>query len=466
MNKKTLLKVFIFVLLIIVSLLILFFVNPITKNSIDLSFSVLSDNTEPQSLQVFYIDKDNDTVKDYSEDQKIDILLSDKSNENVKVSLPDTITSFRIDFDSKVKDCELKEMVLLYSNKIIPVDINLLKQCDLLNDIDITNVDDNNFKFKISGEDPYISWNVTDWKISEYTREKTHIRNVVAKIIIILLIWISFFIFIKHFETLIEFPVEIVYNRGLIMQLSLNDFKTRFAGSYLGIVWAFVQPIVTILLYWFVFEKAFHATGVGNVPFALWLTTGLVPWFFFSEALMGATSSLLEYQYLVKKMVFQIDILPVVKIISAIYVHVFFILLTFVIFIFSGMHISIYWIQTIYYSLCVVVFTLGLSYITSAITAFFKDLTQIINVLLTVGTWLTPIMWNFNSAGLSGLLYVLLMANPMFYIVQGYRDSMVDHIWFWQRPSLTLYFWMVTTTIFCTGTVIYRRLKVHFADVL
>ncbi|MCR5701457.1 MAG: ABC transporter permease [Lachnospiraceae bacterium] len=263
-----------------------------------------------------------------------------------------------------------------------------------------------------------------------------------------------------------QFPIEIVGNRTLIFRLSLNDFKTRFAGSYLGIVWAFVQPVVTILLYWFVFEMAFHATGVGNVPFALWLTCGLVPWFFFSEALMGGTSSLIEYQYLVKKVVFQIDILPVVKIVSSLYVHVFFVLLTIALFLVSGMGISLYWLQTIYYSFCAVVITLGLAYITSSVTAFFRDLTQIINVLLTVGTWLTPIMWNFDTANLPGVVSIVLTANPMFYIVQGYRDSLVNHIWFWQRPALTLYFWMTAVIVFCLGTVIYRRLKVHFADVL
>ena len=119
---------------------------------------------------------------------------------------------------------------------------------------------------------------------------------------------------------------EIISNRKLIWDLSKNDFKTRFAGSYLGIIWAFVQPIVTVLVYWFVFEKGMHASGINlrsgiTAPFVLWLIAGLVPWFFFQEVLSGGTNALMEYSYLVKKVVFQIDILPIIKLISALFVH-------------------------------------------------------------------------------------------------------------------------------------------------
>ena len=119
---------------------------------------------------------------------------------------------------------------------------------------------------------------------------------------------------------LLTLPKELWDNRKLIWKLSKNDFKTRFAGSYLGIIWAFVQPIVTIIMYWLVFEKGLKAgaqlskDGI-EVAFVLWLSAGLVPWFFFAEALNNGTNALLEYNYLVKKVVFKISILPIIKII-------------------------------------------------------------------------------------------------------------------------------------------------------
>ena len=123
-------------------------------------------------------------------------------------------------------------------------------------------------------------------------------------------------------------PQKLIENRKLIWSLSKNDFKTRFAGSYLGIVWAFVQPVVTVLVYWFVFQVGLKAGRTNEYPFVVWLVAGLVPWFFFSEALNGGTNALIEYSYLVKKVVFKISILPIVKVMSAVFVNAFFILFT------------------------------------------------------------------------------------------------------------------------------------------
>ena len=104
------------------------------------------------------------------------------------------------------------------------------------------------------------------------------------------------FVFRKKVLTL---PIELLQNRKLIMNLAKNDFKTKYAGSYLGIVWAFVQPIVTILVYWFVFSVGLKAGNVSDYPFVLYLVSGIVPWFFFQDALNGGTNALMEYNYLV-----------------------------------------------------------------------------------------------------------------------------------------------------------------------
>ena len=107
---------------------------------------------------------------------------------------------------------------------------------------------------------------------------------------------------------------EIYANRRLVWNLAKNDFKTRYSGSFLGMAWGFIQPVITVLVYWFVFTVAMGFDKIEGVPYALWLVSGLVPWFFFSDGLTGGTTSMLEYSYLVKKVVFNIDILPVVKV--------------------------------------------------------------------------------------------------------------------------------------------------------
>lgn len=259
-------------------------------------------------------------------------------------------------------------------------------------------------------------------------------------------------------------------NKKLTMQLAFNDFKTKFAGSYLGIIWAFVQPVITVLVYWLVFEKGFKQNVTSpeglTIPFVLWLVAGIVPWFFFSDAWNGGTNALIEYNYLVKKVVFQIDILPVVKIISTMFVHVFFVCFAIVLYICYGRMPSIYLIQVVYYSVALCVLATGLSYFTSAIVVFFRDLTQIINIVLQVGIWVTPIMWNIQTFDMSDTLKSIFKLNPLYYIVSGYRDAFIDHNWFWQKPRLTIYYWVITLLVYVIGTRIFKKLKIHFADVL
>lgn len=267
-------------------------------------------------------------------------------------------------------------------------------------------------------------------------------------------------------KELLSLPRELIVGRKLIFQLARNDFKKKYAGSYLGIVWAFVQPVVTIMVYWFVFGLALRNPTPRPVPFVLWLIAGLVPWFFFQDGLVNGTNALLEYNYLVKKVVFRIDILPMVKVVSAIFVHLFFVLVTLILYTAMGYFPTIYTLQVIYYTFCVFVLVLGLSYMTSSVVVFFRDLTQVINIALQVGVWMTPIMWSLDDVGIGGILAKILKLNPMFYIVQGYRDAFVNKVWFWERPWLSLYFWIVTLVFWLIGTRLFKKLKVHFADVL
>lgn len=265
-------------------------------------------------------------------------------------------------------------------------------------------------------------------------------------------------------------PKELWNNRRLIWKLSKNDFKTRYAGSYLGIIWAFVQPVITILVYWLVFEKGFSAkaemfkSGV-EVPFVVYLTSGLVPWFFFSEAVSQSTNALLEYNYLVKKVVFKISILPLIKIIAACFIHVFFVAVLLAIYFIYGYGFTPYLFQLVYYSFCMFILVLALSYTFCSVVVFFRDLSQIVAIALQIGMWATPIMWSITRV--EGTVFeTIFKLNPLYYIVNGYRQSLFGQTWFFEDWQLTLYFWAVTLLLFAFGTVVFKRLKPHFADVL
>lgn len=292
------------------------------------------------------------------------------------------------------------------------------------------------------------------------------VQEMIKKIIACIIIVIAIIVFSVLYDKITVLPVELYQSRHLIWKLARNDFKKRYAGSYLGAVWAMVQPVVTVAMYYVVFDVIM---GTGNAmvpdkPYVLFLTAGLVPWFYFNEALNNGTNALLEYNYLVKKVVFKISVLPIIKIIAATFIHVFFVLVMLVIAAIYGYYPTIYMIQLIYYSLCLFIFVLGLCYSTCAIMVFFKDIGQIISILLQIGMWATPILWDVNT--LSPTVQMIVKINPLVYIVNGYRSAIFEKTWFWEDFYSTMYFWIVTVVVFGVGALVFKRLKVHFSDVL
>lgn len=294
-------------------------------------------------------------------------------------------------------------------------------------------------------------------------------EEIIKKVVSCLVIVTSCVLFGVLYEKITSLPVELYQNRHLIWKLAKNDFKKRYAGSYLGMVWAMIQPVVTVAMYWLVFDVIMHGAGMamrggGDISFVLFLTSGLVPWFYFSEALTNGTMALVEYNYLVKKVVFKISILPIIKVIGATFIHAFFVCILLVIAACYGYMPSVYTLQIFYYSFCTFVLVLALSYTTCALEVFIRDIAQIINIALQIGMWATPIMWDFGAIAEGWAK--LLKLNPLVYIVNGYRSAIYGHSWFFEDFFSTMYFWIVTVVLFGVGALVFKKLKVHFADVL
>jgi len=248
-----------------------------------------------------------------------------------------------------------------------------------------------------------------------------------------------------------------------IMQLAKNDIKSRYANSFLGIIWAFAMPLMTILVFWYVFQMGFKNLPVGNVPYILWFCAAYIPWIFFSDTIISGSGSLLEYSFLVKKIKFNLEAIPIIKLVSSSFVHLFFIIFLFIMCGVYGYGFNLYNLQIIYYALATAVYGLGLVWLLSAVAVFFKDTISIVNVCVQIGFWITPILWNEESMVDENVAKVLSL-NPMHYIINGYRDSFIFNHWFWENAGGTLYFWVVTIIIFIIGGVIFRRLKPFFAD--
>lgn len=434
-------------------------VEPVT-----LHFSVLAE--QDAEVTVFYSPNEG-----FSETYSQTVRYTNVGDiQEFEVSVLSNTQNIRIDFDGNAQYFSVGQLYYMHGEDTYPIDLTAFEQENLLvsHSISDYSIIADSINLVVADVDPYVAATAGPTEIASALQAQAQRSSMVKNIIVVVLLDLACLVLLRFKDKFLSLPLELLQNRALILNLAKNDFKTKYAGSYLGIFWAFVQPIVTVLVYWFVFQVGLRSGDMHDYPFVLWLVAGLVPWFFFQDALSGGTNALIEYSYLVKKVVFKISTLPLVKVISALFVHAFFVAFTLILYSCYGYFPDLYVLQVIYYSFALFVLVLGICYTTCAIVIFFRDLTQIINIVLQVGVWVTPIMWNIDDMAerIPRVLVLIMKANPLYYIVNGYRDALLNKVWFWERFDLTCLYWLVTAAVFGLGAVIFKRLKVHFADVL
>lgn len=256
----------------------------------------------------------------------------------------------------------------------------------------------------------------------------------------------------------------IIEHRKLIWNLAINDFKAKYATSFLGTVWAVVLPLTNILVFWYVFQVGLRNGDVNGLPFIVWYVPAFLCWTYFAEAFSGTANSIREYSYLIKKVNFPVMSIPVVKVVSALIIHSLFIVLIVIINLYYGIYPSLYYLQIIYYVFALTVYLLGLGWLFGALSVVIPDTVNVVNVILQLGFWVTPIIWNPDI--LSPRSQIVLKLNPLYYICQGYRETFLYGKWFWSNMRLTCYFWIVTFVMWILGTYVYSKTKDRFADLL
>ncbi len=257
---------------------------------------------------------------------------------------------------------------------------------------------------------------------------------------------------------------DLFRSRRMIWELTKKDIRQRYLGSVLGVLWAFIQPTITVLIFWFVFQVGFKSVPVDNFPFILWLVCGMFPWFFFNDAWLAATNSIFANSFLVKKVVFRVSLLPIIQVCSALVINLFFVAVLFLMFAVYGYPPDIHNLQVFYYLFAEICLVFGLSLITSSLVIFLKDVGQFVAMMLQFGFWATPIFWSLKMIP-EGYWWVFQL-NPMYYVVAGYRDSFIYHAWFWQSGWWNAVFWLEALAAIGVGTFLFKKLRPYFADVL
>ena len=253
-------------------------------------------------------------------------------------------------------------------------------------------------------------------------------------------------------------------NRGMFWRLAKNDFRARYATSVLGVAWAFIQPLCMLLVLWFVFQVGLRSTDIGGIPFIIWYAPAYLVWAFFQDAVTYMTGSVREYRYLVRKVNFRITLIPTVRLTPSVFVHLGFWVVILCLNLLYGNRPHPANLQVFYYFFCAIALSWGLGMLCASVAPFAGDIQSIVAVVLNVGFWATPIVWNIDN--LSGTAATILKLNPMYYVCNGYRDAFLTHIPFWQHGKATLVFWGITLVLVLLGSWLYKKMCPIFADVL
>lgn len=438
--------------------------SPMIKDDIEIKIELEADISD--ECKLYYTTDGIGGVESFSEDLHVTDELNKNENQVLVYSVPYNVTHIRFDLGEQSSNATIYNIDLCHKENTLTYDMKDAIDVHVFNNITAYFLNDEGYiELTTDGTDPYVVWDITEYDLQSIMRESYADYLVVFKIILSGLAVVVFFLAWKKRNLWGGIPKDLYANKAMIWSLAKTDFKTKYSASNFGVVWAFVQPVVTIAIYVFVFQIGFKAgdTSTGY-PFLLYLVSGIIPWFFFAESWMNATNCLIEYNYLVKKVVFKISVLPIVKVIASLFVHLAFIGLALIVFIFSGRIPGVQVVQIIYYLICTFALVLSLSYFTAAIIPFFRDLAQIINIITQLGMWTLPIMYDEAIIG-EGIMRFLRF-NPMYYVVTGYRDAFMNGQWFWERTGQTVYFWIIVLVLFTIGFRTFKKLKVHFADVL
>lgn len=239
----------------------------------------------------------------------------------------------------------------------------------------------------------------------------------------------------------------------------------RHSGSALGVGWTLAKPMVFIGAFWFAVALGIRGNHpMGGVPYILWLIPGILPWFFIQDALTIGGASIRSNSHFVTKLVYPVATLPVSEVLSLFFVHLMLMCIAVAIFVISGFGLSLYFLQLPYFILCTFVFSVVMATLLSALTTISNDILHGVRSVMTLMFWLSPVLWSADNV--SGILRVFVIANPITYLVGGYRNAFVTQRWFFADWGYALYFWVLMVVLALLASFVFSRLEPEFADVL
>jgi teichoic acid transport system permease protein len=267
-------------------------------------------------------------------------------------------------------------------------------------------------------------------------------------------------------KSLFQIVKDHINNFYLIIRLSLFELKSNNNNHYLGMLWEVLNPLILIGIYWFVFGYGIrggrHVDGIAYLP---WMLSGITVWFFISQSLLQGSKSIYTRINIISKMNFPMSVIPSYVITSLFYQHLILMVIAMVILSFYGYLPTLYILQLPYMMFANFALLIGVSLVTSTLATIIRDVQMVVQAAVRVLLYLTPILWTPDKLPIS--IGKLLMANPIYYIVEGYRSSLLGTNWYFlENIQYTIYFWVLVLFLLLMGSGLHVKFGKRFVDYL
>jgi lipopolysaccharide transport system permease protein len=250
--------------------------------------------------------------------------------------------------------------------------------------------------------------------------------------------------------------------RGLISSLVARELKARYRGSVFGFLWSFINPLLLLAIYTFVFTTVIPNEEPRTKPYALFMFSGILPWTWFATSLSDAAGSLLAGGNLIKKVLFPAEVLPIVSVLANM-IHFFFGLTILVVFLLVYRHYPSP-SDLVWFPVAVAVefvFATALALLLSALTVHFRDIREILSNVLTLWFFATPIIYPWFQPNVQRFR-TLFNVNPFTHLAVAYQEILFfGHIGHW-RWLLALGAGSIVLFLACYW--VFDRLRDSFAE--
>lgn len=265
------------------------------------------------------------------------------------------------------------------------------------------------------------------------------------------------------YKSLLYVLKEHVNNIYRIIAIVKYEIMAEHRDSKLGIVWSFLNPLIQIFSFWFAFGLGIRGgQPVEGVPYINWMLAGIIPWFFISDAIRSGTNSIHRRINVISKIKFPLSILPTVEISKALFVHFITLSLGIIFLLMNGNSVSLLNLGVLYYLICTILFTIAFGLITSVLNMFTRDVRKGINASIRLLTYVTPILWTMDKLPVS--LQKLMRLNPLYYLIQGYRGSLLATSNMLPSFFDGIVFWLIVILMFMSGSVLMYKFKHKLID--